>query len=266
MAKKLRDSENNSVVYLNIGPFTDLACLVLNFPEEVKRLKGVVALAGQDSYEPMPIESWDFNVAMDPLAAAVVIESDLLEEKIKFLAIPLTGQTSEDGNPRRIYVKNVTAPNNQTEKENRLSIDFLNTALYYHNYGYEGQNGWQEGPFDQYTVFAAQFPDSFSCDRRQVYVQQCTYSNSEYVDNAENEDDNLQRGYCPPGNGEAVPSILTYSNTTDESSQLMSVMGSGNLNGFGLSATKARYFTVCTDFKDDKEFERFKNYIAQYSY
>jgi inosine-uridine nucleoside N-ribohydrolase len=75
MAKELRRSEGLTIAA--IGPLTDVACLALNYPEEAKLIKRVVALVGSKPTTPLEIyghAAVDFNYVMDPRAESIVLE------------------------------------------------------------------------------------------------------------------------------------------------------------------------------------------------
>lgn len=75
MAEQLRRFDNISLVA--IGPFTDIACLILNFPAEAARIQEIVILAGSKPGNPLVINGIalpDLNFDSDPRALQIILE------------------------------------------------------------------------------------------------------------------------------------------------------------------------------------------------
>lgn len=75
IAEQLRQFDNISLVA--IGPFTDIACLILNFPAEAARIQEIVMLAGSKPGNPLVINGIalpDLNFDSDPRALQVILE------------------------------------------------------------------------------------------------------------------------------------------------------------------------------------------------
>ncbi|MEM7009219.1 MAG: nucleoside hydrolase [Thermodesulfobacteriota bacterium] len=83
MADLLEESED-LVTILALGPLTDIACLVLNFPDVLDKIEEIVFLGGRApdqllAYDFAPdVIFTDFNVAQDNRAAQVVLEQSTI--------------------------------------------------------------------------------------------------------------------------------------------------------------------------------------------
>jgi pyrimidine-specific ribonucleoside hydrolase len=74
MAAELRDAPATIAA---IGPFTDIACLAQNFPDEVKRIQRVVILAGSKPGQGLKLGTTpvpDLNFTSDPEALRYILE------------------------------------------------------------------------------------------------------------------------------------------------------------------------------------------------
>jgi pyrimidine-specific ribonucleoside hydrolase len=94
MVDQLREGPRRVVA---IGPVTDLACLVLEFPDEAERIEEIVVLAGSAPGEELTFDGdpvHDFNVFMDPRAFQVVLS----RSEIPFTAITYSA-SSKTGVP-----------------------------------------------------------------------------------------------------------------------------------------------------------------------
>lgn len=118
MAEQLEARDEVTIVA--IGPMTDVACVVLNFPELVDRVDRVVALIGNLSGDPAEVNgsiAGDFNYSMDPRAANLVLESDIAFTAISMnlaasALFPLSDiyDMAESSDPRGQYFGRASTP------------------------------------------------------------------------------------------------------------------------------------------------------------
>jgi len=85
---------NEQVTILATGPLTDIACLILNFPQDASKIHEIIALLGS---EPGPLlfhgkQLHDFNYAMDPQALKIVLD----DSSIPFTAIMFGASSSTE--------------------------------------------------------------------------------------------------------------------------------------------------------------------------
>lgn len=148
MAEELR--ENGPMTVMGIGPYTDLACLVRNFPDEAAQIERVIALVGSKPGGGLSIGDFpvpDLNFTMDPVALRIL----LTESEIPFTAMmfevtstaSLSGKRiarlGERGRAGRYYAR-----------ASRPNIVFSDGALQ---------------PFDAHTVYRLLEPDAYDCPR-----------------------------------------------------------------------------------------------------
>ena len=79
-------TEGDGVTIIAIGPLTDVACVIMNFPDAVGGIDEIVALIGAAPDDPLDFEGTtlrDFNYIMDPRALQVVLD----ESDVPFTAI-----------------------------------------------------------------------------------------------------------------------------------------------------------------------------------
>lgn len=89
MAEELR---RGPLTIVGIGPLTDIACLVQNYPVEAANISRVVAIMGRAPDESFAIGQveglTDFNFVMDPRAAAVILDESSVP--VTFMTFALT--------------------------------------------------------------------------------------------------------------------------------------------------------------------------------
>ncbi|WP_111132102.1 nucleoside hydrolase [Micromonospora deserti] len=145
MADELREGP---LTVFAIGPFTDLACLVQNFPIEARNLEKIVALAGGHG-EPLILGGTpvpDLNFTVDPLALKILLaHSDISFVAMMFevsstaaISAPQLHGLASGPSPGGRYVGEASLPN-ATETPGGMI------------------------PFDAHTVNYLLNPDAYKC-------------------------------------------------------------------------------------------------------
>ena len=258
------------ITILAIGPLTDVACLLTNYPQIKPKINEIVILASQIEGKGLFINGKtvnDFNFRMDPIAGALFLYA-ADDVPIRMMSFALSGQTSQSG-PRHMQFDNTTlkGPNPPTAASQK-SLNWILEASKPRNQFWKGIFGAEEGPFDQYTLMAALYPELFDCQEGVAYVQMCPYpawspefkkqpsdtipynaANNPCVDHAPGETSLSQ-----------VPAQLVVSLDLSDTGPL--VRGTTGIDGnIPQLNARARKVTVCTNFVDDGAFETFKELI-----
>lgn len=269
MYERLSNSSERMTI-LAIGPLTDVACLLSNYPQIKPKINEIIILASQLEGQGLHINGRtvnDFNFRMDPVAGALFLYA-ADDMPIRMISFALSGQTSQSG-PRHMQFDNTTlkGPNPPTPASQK-SLNWILESSKPRNQFWKGIFGAEEGPFDQYTLMAALYPELFDCQEGLAYVQMCPYpawspqfkkqpsdtipynaANNPCVDHAPGESSLSQ-----------VPAQLVVSlNLSDTGPLVRGTTGiDGNIPQLNASA---RQVTVCTNFVDDGAFETFKEFI-----
>ncbi|MDF1760657.1 MAG: nucleoside hydrolase [Coxiellaceae bacterium] len=274
--KSLLQHSAKPVTILAIGPLTDVACLLVSYPKVKPHIKRIIMLASQLKGEPLIINGKtvnDFNFRMDPTAGAILLRyADGVP--ITLMSFALTGQTSNIKNQASkqnrlmsFSSKNLKGPVNPTQQQSKSLQWFINAATIRNTFWY-GVFGSDEGPFDQYTLMRALYPELFTCETAKAYVQMCPYPawSTKYTGVAKpyNSPNNpcTDHGSLHGASLASIPAQLIVTTMKDNGPLVRGVPGvDGNIPAF--EKAKAVTVQVCTNFKNDQAFKRFKQIIYQ---
>ncbi|MDF1795497.1 MAG: nucleoside hydrolase [Coxiellaceae bacterium] len=245
------------VTILAIGPLTDVACLLVSYPKIKPQIKRIIMIASQLRGESLNINGRivnDFNFRMDPTAGAILLRhADGVP--ITLMPFALTGQTSNK--KRHMSFSSDTLKG----KDN-----WLIAAAEKRNYFWRNVFGLDEGPFDQYALMRALYPELFSCEKAKAYVQMCPHPawSKSYADSAKpyNAPNNpcVDHGTVNGATLSTIPAQLIVTDFNDNGELVRGVMGvDGNVPAF--KGSKSVTVQVCKNFKSDRAFERFKQII-----
>jgi len=257
MEQQLLKAKKNfhSIDLLGIGPMTDLACLLLQIDgtEQMGAIGNLILLIGQEAG--VPLSARDFNMVMDPLAAAIVL-SFSNKVSIVLMQAGLTFTTSFKSDTAILFTPNLLSHN---------------TLPFFVQVKQQGQP--TEGPFDQYTLAYSLHPEWFECSQMPAYVIQCDAASSTTVtsNTCSNEDDDDDTCSSNPTTTCTSNSIYSASNylagvsaelTVDTSNTYNGNLVIGNPNGNILSYrdTPAARVTACTDFAGDG-YDAFRSFV-----
>lgn len=280
MRDTLRDADG-PVTVLAIGPVTDVACLLMTAPEPVLENVGeVIVLASQlegDGTRLNGIPINDFNIRMDPIAAAMLLAADRVSVPLRFMSFQLTGQLTQADQAFTFDAATYPGPQPVTDA-GTASFQWLLTATRPRAEYFTSIFGNAQGPFDQFTLMAAMRPDLFVCDTGFAYMQMCPYPAWSASYPADSNGNPTQQPYNAPGNpcvdhgGEysaslsKVPAQLVITLDPDKRGSL--VRGKtgvdGNLPSFG--DMPARQVHVCTDFAGDEARTAFRDQLKQWTW
>jgi hypothetical protein len=169
---------NGPAAMLALGPFTDVACLLLNFPKNAKaNLTSITALISQSSEGAMLLNNKtvrDFNMVNDPLAAALALDAaDKLGIPLTLMSWNLSSITSSTDTYIALELDKSTVKPPPGVVGTPASTYWVWAVSEPRNAFWESIFGVPEGPFDQYVVQAALDQSMFVCDEYPVFVQQC---------------------------------------------------------------------------------------------
>ena len=162
MAEQLLD---HSVTLLVIGPATDVACLILNFPQRVGNIDQVIALMGRAPNESFSINGHtgltDFNFVQDVRAGEILATTTAFEVVYMTFALTSSALVSD--------AQIATLEPVQTPLAEFLYQSALDWSA--HWFSVFGEQGFH--PWDQNTVFKLAQPQWFQCGLTGVYIQSC---------------------------------------------------------------------------------------------
>jgi len=161
---------------LALGPFTDVACLLLNYPRIAeKNVTAIIALISQPSDRPMLLNGKpvrDFNMVNDPLAATLALHAaDTLRIPVTLMNWNLSSITSSTDTYIALDSSTVKPP--PGTQGIPASTSWVWAVSGPRNAFWSSIFGVPEGPFDQYCVQAALDRSIFDCAEYPVFVQQC---------------------------------------------------------------------------------------------
>lgn len=272
-------SSTSKVTILGIGPLTDVACLVLNFPELIPKIQQIVVLASQLEGESLKIDDKvvnDFNFRMDPTGASLLLGSrEAWDVPIRLMTFNLTGQTSEQATSIHFTPETLTGPADPTAESER-SLNWILAAIQPRNEYWAGIFGIPEGPFDQYTLSSVLWPELFKCEPAHAYVQECPYPawSPDYEFDAEGKPVN------PPYNAPDNPCVDHGPKSASLASvpaQLVVSLGGEDTGPFvrrpsGVSgnipdlADEARPVTACVDFAGPGALDEFRRLLYAHTW
>ncbi|WIA40595.1 hypothetical protein OEZ86_013935 [Tetradesmus obliquus] len=156
------------------------ACLLARWPDLAKQaVEAVVFLSSQPADAPMTLNGGpsppDFNVFMEPLAAAVLLHAAAAAGvQLVLLHWSLTSLGTTAG--QNIVVdSSMIRPQPGLDPPIPASTHWLRQVQAVRlAAGFEGPNAVPPGPFDQYVIQYIIDPSAFSCKPLPVYMQQCS--------------------------------------------------------------------------------------------
>mmetsp|Transcript_1677 Transcript_1677/g.2636 ORF Transcript_1677/g.2636 Transcript_1677/m.2636 type:complete len:305 (-) Transcript_1677:1079-1993(-) len=236
----MRDQlSSGPVTILMMGPMTDVSCLLFNYPEVIDNVT-LVALAGQAAHSPVQLNGKllrDFNIYMDPVAAAYVISLDV---KLTIFPWELTSIASK--NATAVKLTRDTLLGSDKKHTSTESLNWILPAITARNkfWGSIVDSDF-EGPFDNFLPYYILYPSQFTCQSKYLYVQQC------------------DSGECAPG--AFTTGQLFYAST----------YSGHNLNGTGrfsgtIAATRARKHNVCVKFANESSLHHFNASLVNNTY
>ena len=274
MREKILASKS-PVTILAIGPMTDVACLLTTHPEVAPKIAEIVVLASQLEGESLIVNGKvvnDFNFRMDPLAGLLMLEA-AGEIPIRLIAFSLSGQTSQSGSRLMAFNDSTLKGPSPSTEASRKSLSWFLESSVPRNQFWSKIFGTEEGPFDQYALAAALWPELFDCREGVAWVQQCPYPawSPAYPTDAlgnpteipYNAPDNPCTDHGPNGSSlSQVPAQLVVSLDAATPGPLLrgEVGVDGNLPW--VNAT-ARRVTVCVDFASPEAFRTFKKKVYE---
>jgi hypothetical protein len=220
----------------------------------------------------------DFNFRMDPIAGALLLGAQSRTRiPIRLMSFNLTGQTSQSDGLIPFDAATYPGPPN-SDPLSEKSFEWLLDAAGPRNEFWSSIFGTFEGPFDQYAVVAAIWPQLFDCRPARAYVQQCptpAWSQDYPVDSdgnpteqPYNTDNNpcVDHGSTHGGSLSEVPAQLIA--TLDLNDQGPLVRGTTGIDGNipDLDSQQAVPVTACIDFASSIAREDFKAILKAYTW
>lgn len=175
--QKMREVlSNGPAMMLALGPFTDVACLLLNFPKYARaNLTSIIGLISQPSEGPMLLNNKtvrDFNMVNDPLAVTLTLDAaEKLGIPVTLMNWNLSSITSSTNTFIALDKSTVQPPPGVAGTP--PSTSWVWAVSEPRNAFWASIFGVPEGPFDQYCVQAALDRSMFECEEYPVFVQQC---------------------------------------------------------------------------------------------
>lgn len=279
--RKLIGSSPGPVTVLALGPLTDVACLLSTAPEKViENIREIIVIASQLEGESLQINGLvvnDFNFRMDPIAGALLLDlSRTAKVPLKLMSFSLTSQTSQKGDIIAFDSDSYPGPG-EPGPASEESFAWLLAAAVPRNEFWTGIFGTPEGPFDQYALSAAVWPELFDCRPALAYVQQCPfpawspdYAVDEDGDPTEepyNTEDNpcMDHGSEHGGSLSEVPAQLVLTLNLDDAGMLVRGLTGvdGNIPAIDSLAVPV---TACLDFADAAARKEFEARLKQYTW
>ena len=274
MRKRLRRSKKK-VTVLAVGPATDVACLLARSrPSTTRKIEEIIWLASQNEGESLKINGKtvnDFNFRMDPLGGAILLaEASEQDVPVRLMSFSLTGITSQSETLIAFDAANFTGPATPTQQSEE-SLAWLLEASEPRNTFWSGIFGTVEGPFDQYALAAAVWPELFDCRPAKAFILQCPYPVwSDGFDPMTQVPYNAEDNPCVDHSGGGlarVPAQLVVTlDAQDEGPLIRGIPGvDGDLPSIPMSAVDVN---ACVDFKADgaASRERFRELLEAYTW
>jgi inosine-uridine nucleoside N-ribohydrolase len=279
MRQQLLDRREPTTL-LAIGPLTDVACLMTLYPDVAPFVREIIVLGSRVEGDSLTVNGKvvnDFNVRIDPLAGALLLAAEAARAvPIRLMAFRLTGQTSQADDLIALDASTLTGPTPPTPESMR-SLSWLLDSSQERNEFWTGIFGTSEGPFDQYTLAAAVWPDLFDCRAGRAYIQQCPFpawspqyptdASGDPTEEPYNTSDNpcVDHGAEHGASLSSVPAQLVVTlNAADEGPLVRGATGvDGNLPQLEASA---REVTVCIDFASSTARGDFEDRLLEYTW
>ena len=162
MASKLR---RGALAVIAIGPLTDVACLVQNFPAEAQNISEVIVIMGRSPHQSLEIGPvsglTDFNYVMDTRAAQIVLEASSLP--VTFMTFTLTSSALV---PR-------AALEALRQKDSALARFVVQASEPWVQFWQKTFNEDGFHPWDQNAVYYASHPSAFTCEGATAQIVAC---------------------------------------------------------------------------------------------
>ena len=273
-------SSNKPITILAIGPLTDIACLLTTSPEIKAKIHEIIILASRLEGESVTVNGKivnDFNFRMDPIAGALLLGSEAAREiPIRLISFSLSGQTSQAGDLIEFNSTTLKGPTPATP-ESKFSLNILLESSVPRMQFWESIFGTPQGPFDQYTLAAAVWPELFNCQPGIAYIQQCPTPAWSPLFPVDADGNPTQEPYNAPDNScmdhgtengkslSEIPAELVVSLNLDNPGNLIrGVTGiDGNIPNLNQSALPV---TVCTDFASPSARKLFQELLYEYTW
>ena len=278
---KLLLTSRSKVTILALGPMTDVACLLNNAHSlALRKIEEIIAIASRVEGESVQINGLvvnDFNFRMDPIAGTLLLGATTkVDVPIRLMSFSLTGQTSQSNDLIPFNADSYPGPEH-TNPQSEESFAWLLAAAEPRNTYWSGIFGSEEGPFDQYALVAAIWPELFDCQPALAYVQQCptpAWSAGFPVDDQGNPTEQpynagnnpcVDHGSAHGGSLNEVPAQLIVTLDLDEQGPL--VRGESGFDGNLPALDKpARPVTACVDFASGSARQEFEALLKQYTW
>ena len=161
MASELR---RGRLAVIAIGPLTDVACLIQNFPAEAANITEVVAIMGRRPHQSFAIGPvsglTDFNFVMDVRAAQVVLES----------SVPVTFMTFSLTSSALVPAAALDPLRPKTSELARFVVGAAEPWITFWANTFK-ENGFH--PWDQNAVHYVVRPSAFTCEPAGVQIVAC---------------------------------------------------------------------------------------------
>ena len=279
MYQRLMDSDK-PITILAIGPLTDVACLLITSPEIKGKIAEIIILASRLEGESVSVNGKivnDFNFRMDPVAGALLFGSEAAREvPIRLMSFSLTGQTSQAGDLIEFNSKTLKGPTPPTP-ESEFSLNLLLASAGPRMEFWKSIFGTPEGPFDQYTLAAAVWPQLFDCQQGLAYIRQCSYPAWSPLYPTDPDGNPTQDPYNAPenpcvdhgpengGSLSQIPAELVVTLDLENPGPL--VRGKTGVDGNIPSLNQpALPVTVCTDFATPTSRQLFQELLFKYTW
>ena len=280
METKIKSSKT-AVTLLALGPATDIACLVNTAKySTLRKIKEIITIASRLEGESVQINGLvvnDFNFRLDPIAGTLLLGVQPHRRiPIKLMSFSLTGQTSQAGDVIAFDADTYPGPEHPDPKSER-SFAWLLNAAGPRNEFWSSIFGTFEGPFDQYAVIAAIWPELFDCQPALAYVQQCPTPAWSPDFPTDDEGNPSEHAYNKPGNpcvdhgtlhgaslSEITAQLITTLDLNDPGPLVRGQTGiDGNIPALDSAAVPV---TACVDFANAVAREEFEELLKKYTW
>ena len=156
MAGLLAKKPTQTLTIIAIGPLTDIACLVKNFPAEAEKINELVVLMGREPYQEFLIGQKaglvDFNHVQDDMAIGIILEQSTI--RVTFITFSLSSGILVTRDELNTY----------SNDSREIARFFYGSAIkwidQWNRWGFE-ENGFH--PWDSHAIYYAAHPEAFEC-------------------------------------------------------------------------------------------------------
>lgn len=163
MAKQLR---RESLTFVAVGPLTDVACLVQNYPNLTGNIEGITAIMGRNPNQAFSINGVqgliDFNYANDPEAVRIILEESTVP--ITFMSFELTSASLVTRKMTGVWSQDKSEKGRFFYQASQPWISFWNRVF--------GEDGFH--PWDSNALSVLNRPQWFTCEERGFSIVTCT--------------------------------------------------------------------------------------------